>query len=104
MNIMKKCQTTPTCVSGAKISLGVLAAYLKCTAQMQKEERSRFHNQVSSCLTSLFEALEMLLFHVTCFGAQQALPRTADISKMQRLLNFACGFPQPTVQKKHLLT
>ena len=54
-------------------------------------------------LDFLFEALEMLLFHVTCFGAQQALPRTADISKMQRLLNFAC-FPQPTVQEKHLLT
>jgi len=45
----------------------------------------------------------MLLFQVTCFGAQQALPRTADISKMQRLLNFACSFPQPAVQKELLL-
>lgn len=49
MNIMRKCQTTLTCVSGAKIFLGVLAACLKCTAQMQKEERSRHRNKVSLC-------------------------------------------------------
>lgn len=104
MNTMRKCQTTPTCASGAKTFLGVLAACLKCTVQRQKEERSRYHNQVSSCIgVCVSGCINAAVSRYIFFGAQQVLPQTAVISKMPRLLDVACSFPQPAVQKKHLL-